>query len=70
MSTSHCTTPCSSAAAVTRAGMLYDELFNDGALDYLPHDSTYDALRETRALMAYAEHALGVSHTHPSALGA
>ena len=69
MSTSHCTTACTSAAAdVTRAGMLHDELFNDGALDYLPHDFTYDSPRELRALLARAEQALGGTHAQPAAL--
>lgn len=63
MSTSHCTTACISPAAdVTRAGALLDDLFNDGALDYLPHDATYDVLREIETLLARAGHALGGSY--------
>ena len=69
MFTSHCTTACTSAAAdVTRAGFLFDELFDQGALDFLLHDSTYDALRDVAALVHQARQALSVRHSQPVAL--
>ena len=71
MSTFQCTTSRTSAAAdVTRAGALFDKLYDDGALNYLPHDATYDAFRELRALLAKAGHALGGSHLQTVALQA
>ena len=69
MSTSHCTTACTSAAAaVTRAGLLFDEQFDQGTLDFLLHDSTDDALRDVAALVHQARQALSVRHSQFVAL--
>lgn len=42
-------------SSVQAAQNIMEKLFHDGALDYLPHDSTYDALRSMNAHLATAQ---------------
>lgn len=69
MSTPQCTTTRLKVVSevayphLSRVGALLDKLLNDGALDYLPKESTCDGLRELGILLARAGHALGGSHT-------
>ena len=39
-------------SSVQAAQNIMEKLFDDGALGYLPHDSTYDPLRSMNAQMA------------------